>query len=253
MLFRHNTGCSVFSARKVIIHISKRKKWRQRKCLGNLPCLPASQWWGQAVNSGLSPKSLNSLTSGQNHFVQSPVLKLVLTQEWKDTGLRIGRNRLCPKAPGGLGQVSALSGRAVHIYKGRDGAGLCLTVATSGCMMCTRAGTTSASPVLPGPAVALGSEGTSVNSLTVGRKGACVVGLGVGGLQAPGLLLVGLEAAFLVIRSPSCPGLGSLKEEILGNPSQPHWGICSLRCHSTEDLLLLTFIGSSERSELGAC
>lgn len=148
---------------------------------------------------------------------------------------------------------SALSGRAVHIYKGRDGAGLCLTVATSGCVMCTRAGTTSASPVLPGPAVALGSEGTSVNSLTVGRKGACVVGLGVGGLQAPGLLLVGLEAAFLVIRSPSCPGLGSLKEEILGNPSQPHWGICSLRCHSTEDPLLLTFIGSSERSELGAC
>lgn len=114
----------------------------------------------------------------------------MLTQEWKDTGLGAGRNRLCPKALGGLGQVSALSGRTVHICKGRDGAQLCLTVATSGCVMRTKAGTTSASYALPGPAVGLGSERASVNLPDCGQKGAHVVGPGVGGLQALGLLLV---------------------------------------------------------------
>lgn len=92
--------------------------------------------------------------------------------------------------------------------------------------------------------MALGAEGASVNLTDCGAEGARGVGLGVGGLQALGLLLVRWEAAFLVTRSPSCPGLRSLKGEILGNPSQPHWGIGSLRCPSTEGPLLLTFIGS---------
>lgn len=94
----------------------------------------------------------------------------MLTREWKDISLGARRNRLCPKVLGSRGQVSALSGCTVHIYKGRDGAQLCFTVATSGYVMSMKAGTTSASYMLPEPVVALGSEKASVNLTDWSRR-----------------------------------------------------------------------------------
>lgn len=62
----------------------------------------------------------------------------MLTQEWKDTGLGAGRNRLCPKGLGGVGRSLPALGALFTSIKGGMELTV-LTVATSGCVMCTKA------------------------------------------------------------------------------------------------------------------